>query len=76
MDIPCSSDYLEVKKRKHLPVFCPPPQSSAYTANKQYLALQTIPKVDEEGCLIDSDRFHVKLPYYDLALLKIVYRKK
>lgn len=69
MENASSSDYLAVKKRKHLPVQCPPPDASAYTANKQYVTLQTTAVSDDQGCLQRSERFDVKLGSQDLATL-------
>jgi len=58
MDIPSSSDYLEVKKKKQ--TSCKINQnrsSSGYVSNKQYIVLK-----DEE------ERFGVALPDRDLAI--------
>lgn len=67
MDTPNSSDYIETKKRKQLPILCSPPESSAYIANKQYLTLQTTAVADDEGSLKPSERFQISLPKKDLA---------
>jgi len=69
MTTPNSSDYMEIKKRKQLSVCNPSPTSSSYTANKQYLILQTTAVTNGDGCLQKSDRFQIYLPSNDLATL-------
>lgn len=69
MENPTSGDYIEVKKRKQMEIYNPLPESSAYITNKQYLTIQTTATSDEEGCLIPSERYNIKLPSKDLATL-------
>lgn len=66
MDIPSSSDYLEVKKRKQS-TSCKINQnrsSSGYVSNKQYNVLQ-VNTCDED---VQIERFGVALPDRDLAI--------
>ena len=69
MDIPSSSDYLEIKKRKQMNIYNPEKNASSYTSNKQYVTIQTTASADEDGCIETPERYNVILPYYDLAVL-------
>jgi hypothetical protein len=76
VETPTSSDYIEVKRRKQMDVCHPPPNSSEFTMNKQYLNLQTTVVYDGYGELIETDRFKIPLPSNDLATVCFPMRQE
>lgn len=74
MDTVSSSDYLAVKKRAELCDLYETPASGNYTQNKQYLTLQTTASIDEFGEKKSPDRFSKRLPFFDLAEVKPIYK--
>lgn len=67
-----SSDYLSVKKRSALLDLYPEATSNYYTANKQYLTIQTTAVINEYDEPERAQRFSQNLPYNDLS---VVYPK-
>jgi len=57
-----SSDYLAIKKRKHIQAYPNNRSSSAYLQNQQYYMLKNTVHIDEDGDWIHPDRFHISLP--------------
>jgi hypothetical protein len=57
-----SSDYLAIKKRKHIEAYPNDRSSSAYLENQQYYLLKNAVHIDEDGDWILPARFHMSLP--------------
>jgi hypothetical protein len=65
-----SSDYLAIKKRKHIQAYPNDRSSSAYLQNQQYFLLKNAVQIDEDGDWIYPTRFNISLPSdYSLSFL-------
>ena len=75
MDIPSTSDYIEMKKRKAITLDSMKKTSSNYTTQKQYLVLQNTDTYTNDLRLETKDRYQILFPYSDYHTKKVNERK-